>query len=376
MDVVESEICIYCRQPGYSREHNPPASLGGNCVLSCVCTQCNKTLSAIDQGLAENSPVAVSKAAFTPPAAFCTHVGGEASTVDQFGLTLGVRVGNEMKTHVRPQFFLDGNSLKARTADRDGISELIAHIDKQISEGKLADTYIEVNAEFRVPRFLMHRSTESYVSASSIEDAEHLLRVLQAQWPDIRNNLLTCEEVKVETRQPSVLMKLTMRPNDEFRGVAKIAFEAAALLCGPQFVLRPTFDPIREYIMGDVRLPPIDPANPEALAIDARFVRRIVDCPVKFTDQHGVLLIAGAAGILGLVILYGEHCYSVTLAPRQDGEPWMRCYEFSYTKDGHHEIDQLDFARRALERFPEQLKIAKENIPYLLNIIQKNKAGR
>jgi hypothetical protein len=175
MDVVESEICIYCKEPGYSREHNPPASLGGNCVLNCVCDPCNKRLSAIDQRLAENSPVALSKAALTPSEAFGTQVGGEASTVGQFGLTLGVRVGNEMKTQVRPQLFLDGNSLKAMAADRNGILELIAHVDKQIGKGKLTGTHIEIDAEFRIPRFLMHRSRESYVSASNVEDAKQLL---------------------------------------------------------------------------------------------------------------------------------------------------------------------------------------------------------
>jgi hypothetical protein len=152
---------------------------------------------------------------------------------------------------------------------------------------------------------------------------------------------------------------MMMLPNDEYRGVAKIAFETTALLLGTNFVISDAFDPVREYILGDVRLPEIDGDNPDHLAIDSRFVERApAESSFEFTDQHGVILFHDPQhGLAALVVLYGIHHYRVRLAPPQDRSAWIRHYEFSYAKDGHRELSDLDFARRALERFPRLLKI-------------------
>jgi hypothetical protein len=326
----------------------------------------------VDQALAENSPVALSKVGLTPADAFTTRLGGDASLTDAAGLSLGVRIKNQMKPEVQPQIFLIGNQLQATAVDRDGISQLISYIDKQINQGTLSNIWVKIDATFTAPRFLMHRSNDCFVSAATAESAKRLLNVLQTQWTDVKKGLQSNEVAHTEHHRPSILMKMTFQPNDEFRGVAKIAFETTALLRGSQFVLRPSFDPIREYIKGDLRLPDIDPADSESLAIDQRFVQRMgKDFSLKFTDQHGVLLMAFPFGIFALVVLYGMHYYKVGLATVQDGDTWMRCYEFSYAKDTHGELNSLEFARRALERFPDQLSINKENIPRLLELLKE-----
>jgi hypothetical protein len=289
--------------------------------------------------------------------------------IDSSGYNLGMRVGNEMQAHVSPQLFLDGNRLRAAVANRTALTALIAHIDRRIEKGIFKDTYVEIDTSHTVPRFLMHRSNDSCVSAASPEQAKKMLALIEAKWAEIRNALQTTDEEKMKVQQPSILLKLTLRPNDEFRGVAKIAFETVALICGPEFVLDSSFDPIRDYIKGDVRLPPTDPADPKVLSVDQRFVQRMDECPLKFTDQHGVLLAATPVGVFGLVVLYGAHSYKVRLAPPRKGQNWVRFYEFSYKKDGHGEISEFEFARRALERFPEAVGIKAEDVPRYLKLI-------
>jgi hypothetical protein len=85
---------------------------------------------------------------------------------------------------------------------------------------------------------------------------------------------------------------MLLRPNDEFRAVAKIAFETLALLRGPHTALEAHFDPIREYIRGDVQLPPVPEGE---LSVDTRFVQRLEgEGHMQFTEQHAVLITSTA----------------------------------------------------------------------------------
>ena len=78
-------------------------------------------------------------------------------------------------------------------------------------------------------------------------------------------------------------------------------------------MLSSEFDPIRAYIMGDVRLP--DPIPDGDVAIDSRFVRRLgAEFKMNFTEQHGVLLYCSPPDLVGFVLLYGENAYMVRLA--------------------------------------------------------------
>ncbi len=357
---IDSTICIYCKNHGFSKEHVAPFSLGGNCTIKCVCKDCNGKLSSVDQSLAENSPVALSKVGMTPTAAFGTQLGTIATMRDQRGFDLGVRIGNQMTVEVRPQIFLRGNQLSISCPDRQGIQKLVRYIDDQIRKGSLADVHQRITPDTIAPRFMMHRSDAAVVDAASSEEASKLLAVIEKNWPDVKTTLEKPDAGEVvKQATPSVLIKMVMKPNEEYRGVAKIALETTALLLGPEFVLRDTLDPIREYILGDVRLPVIDGDTPDQLAIDARFVERVpTENSFDFTDQHGVILFHEPQhGLAALVVLYGMHHYKVRLAPPMDRSSWVRHYEFSYTKDGHRELSELDFARRALERFPHLLKI-------------------
>jgi hypothetical protein len=112
---------------------------------------------------------------------------------------------------------------------------------------------------------------------------------LQKQGPEIKSKIQTTEERQLIYENPNVTISMTMRPNEEYRAVAKIAFETLALLRGAAFVLWPAFDPLREYIRGNVQLPAVAPGE---VLVDFRFVQRLgQEFRLKFNERHGVLLL-------------------------------------------------------------------------------------
>jgi hypothetical protein len=356
MVVDAEEKCIYCKKKGSSKEHVAPSSLGGNCTLNCVCVKCNGELSEVDQALAEHSPVAFSKIQHTPASAFPTYLGGYASMHVEGGREIAVRIGNRVATEVRPQFFADGNQIRVFAGDRAGLNDLIQFIDKQIERGRLARTRVFIAEGTKEPRFLMHRSDDAVVSAPSKERAAQFLAKLEQQWPEIKTKIETTPEQRQTHEQPSVLINMSLWPNEEYRAIAKIAFETLALLCGPAYVLQAAFDPIRDYIGGDVQLPVV---APEQLAVDSRFVQRLGQAfHLKFTERHGVLLFCSPPNLVAFVLLYGTHPYLVQLGTLGGERQWLRAYEFSYTRDGHAELDEVAFAKQVLELSPEGLGIS------------------
>jgi len=81
---------------------------------------------------------------------------------------IGVRIGNQVSTEVRPQLFATGDRVRVFARDRDGLNDLIRFIDKQINAGLLARTRVLVTEDAKETRFLMHRSDDAVVSALSI----------------------------------------------------------------------------------------------------------------------------------------------------------------------------------------------------------------
>jgi hypothetical protein len=368
MAVDANEKCIYCKKEGSSREHVAPSSLGGNCTLNCVCVKCNGDLSEVDQALAEHSPVALSKIELTPASAFPTQLGGYASMEAQGGRQVGVRIGNQVATEVRPQLFAAGNQVQVVASDRNGLNQLIQFVDKQIARGRLARTRVFVAEDVKEPRFLMHRSEDAVVSCSSAERGREFLANLEKQWAEIKSKIQTTDERQITHDKPNIQISMTMWPNEEFRAIAKIAFETLALLRGSAYALRPALDPVREYIRGDVQLPVVGPGE---VAVDSRFVQRLgPEFRLKFTERHGVLLLCSPPNLVAFVLLYGTHPYLVRLGTLDGGPQWFRAYEFSYTRDGHGELDEVAFAKRILELSPEAFGVSRDQVRQVLRKLE------
>ena len=165
----------------------------------------------------------------------------------------------------------------------------------------------------------------------------------------------TTVEQRRTHEQPNVLINMSLWPNEEYRAVAKIAFETLALLCGSAYVLQAVFDPLRDYIRGDLQLPAVAPGE---VAVDSRFVQRLgKEFRLKFTERHGVLLLCSPPNLVAFVLLYGTHPYLVRLGTLGGERQWLRAYEFSYTRDGHAKLVYVAFAKQVLALSPEGLGI-------------------
>jgi hypothetical protein len=366
---MSNPFCIYCKSSGSSREHVAPSSIGGNCIVAFVCKPCNTELSVVDQALADHSPITLSKILHTPNASFATHLGGHASFRDNNGRDISVRIGNQMQIEVRPQLILVGNLIQATAADRIGLESLIGFIDKKIDKQQLLNTRVVQNEEAN-PHLTLHRKNDAVVACSEPAHAHDFLKLLLEQWTELKYKLRNASQVEQTTNKPEVTINLTLRPNDEFRGVAKIAFETTALLFGPAFALALEFDPVRDYIRGDVRLPDSAPGD---VAVDTRFVSRIneADFDLMFTSQHGVLLYFTPPELIAFVLLYGTHPYLVRLARLPLESQFLRVYEFSYSRSGHGEVTESEFSIRLVERIPDRLGIAPELIAKVLKELRK-----
>jgi len=100
-----------------------------------------------------------------------------------------------------------------------------------------------------------------------------------------------------------------------FRGVAKIAFNFLAHLKGPEFVLRPDFDPIRNFILGGTKpqLTPVIVTQFPILRGDDQFYRQ--------TTGHVIVLDWDKAnvGIVCLISLFNHLTYHVILCADYSG---------------------------------------------------------
>ena len=269
-----------------------------------------------------------------------------------------MRIGNQMQVDIRPQLILVGNHIQATVADRTGLESLITFLDKKIHKQQLLAIRVVQNDEAN-PHLTLHRKNDAVVGCSNPAHSRAFLELLLEQWRELKIKLQNAPQTNITTVEPDVKIKLTMLPNDEYRGVAKIAFETAALLLGPTVTLASEFDPIREYIRGDVRLPDPPPGD---VAVDTRFVSRVPETnfQLTFTDQHGILLYYSPPKLIAFVLLYGTHPYLVQLAQLALGSPFLRVYEFSYSRSGHGELTASEFSIRLLERTPERLGLAPE----------------
>jgi hypothetical protein len=270
-----------------------------------------------------------------------------------------------MKPDVRPQFRLIGNQLRGVAKDLDSLNMLIAFIEKQVAKGRLSSTRIQVNGGESYPHFCMHRSDDAVVSCSSEQDGVRLLKLLEVEWPQIKAGFENVP-IQMKSSTPEINIKMKFKPNDEFRGAAKIAFETAAHLLGVEVVLGEEFDPVRSYICGNLVLPVVNVEMGE-IAVDTRFVKRLGDeFTLRFTTKHGVLLLSSPPNLIAFVLLYGTHPYFVHLSKKWVDNLWFRVYEFSHTKDGHQELDELEFARRILSTSPATFGISDEAAKELL----------
>jgi hypothetical protein len=351
-------VCIYCKQLGVlTREHVLPRALGGSTTDSIVCAGCQ--FSYLDQALAERSLVAMERVARTPVGGFRVRVGGDNLIYDPgLDLHLEMELQNGMIPALHPQMHWRGDGAGHRYTlvlpDDRGRAELLAFIDTRFRKGTLLSIHVKVGAgePGLTPRLVAHRSHDGFIRASSRADAAAMLRRIESDWgAGLRE---VAEKAAVTTGsidRPRPLISLTVCVDDEYRAIAKIAFNVLAMDFGREFVLRGEFDPIRNYIAGkDIRHPTL--LAPDEVAVDHRFVERETRNGEPFLGSHGHTVIIENLGdsLIALVTLYGRDGYCVHLGPVASPKlgPW--CREFSIDRTGSKVIEAVEMYRRRTGR--------------------------
>jgi hypothetical protein len=348
--------CIYCGQERPpSDEHVVQRSLGGDLTTKLVCKDCNTGFSTIDQSLAEFSILSLQRVVNAAPDAFPAYLGGNQLRIAPDGSWEEIRVTNRLQPKILPQIHLVGTEsggkkqVAFKGSDPDEMKKLIALIGNKITAGTLGEVYVkeEDRPDFRNPRIVLHRHSDLYVCAMNKTEAKDFLVLLERNWDNIRAQM-EVSPLKVEQAPTGVVqVNLKLCPNDNFRAIAKIAYNLMAECKGADFVLRTEFTPLREYILGQ-EIINCEPATPDDVAVDRRFVQWVQGPLGGFlkTDGHSVLLGYGYPNLAAFITLYKNFHFIVKMAKIELTEFAFEGYEFSTDRTGFHHLNPLEIYQR------------------------------
>jgi hypothetical protein len=344
--------CIYCCRPGpASREHILQASLGGNLTARLVCDACNTGFSKIDQALAEQSVISHARALHTPleqPVRLGdTHFMHDV----EHDVWQEVQIKNRFSTYVPPQFHFRLPKVWFFGSDRQEKDQFVERLTKRIRAGTAKSIRLRIGPADHCTtiRIVQHRSNDLFVRAPTREEGEEFLELLTDKWSEFETVLrLDPKDRRIES--PTILLHLNIGIDDCYRAIAKTAFNFLALRKGVEFVRRPEFDLVRNYIRGlDVQWP--TSVGPGQVAFDPRFVRQLEsrDPMLIPTTEHLLMLGYAHPHIFACVTLYADYSYLVTLGQVElpsimDFLP--DAHEFSIDKTSNRTIDMYEMADR------------------------------
>jgi len=348
--------CIYCGQERPpSDEHVVQRALGGDLTTKLVCKDCNTGFSTIDQSLAEFSILSLQRVGNADREAFPAYLGGNQLRIAPDGSWEEIRVTNRFQTVILPQIHLVGSEdggkkqVAFRGSDPDEMKKLIALVGKKIASGTLGKVHMKVGdgPDSRNPRIVLHRHSELYVCAANKTEAEDFFSVLERNWGNIRAQV-DASPLKVEQAPAGVVqvnMKLNL--NDNFRAIAKIAYNLMAVCKGADLVLRPEFTQLRKYILGQEIINQ-EPATPDDIAVDRRFVQWAQDSQGGFlkTEGHSVLLGYSHPNLVAFIALYKDFHFLVKMAEIDLLEFDFEGFEFSTDRTGFRQLTPQEIYQR------------------------------
>jgi hypothetical protein len=342
--------CIYCgnwRSP--SDEHIVQRSLGGNLRPPLACGPCNSSLSRIDQALAERSLISLPRIARTAEAKR-VYLGGTHFYHDtEADLWLEVEVSNGFRTTFLPQIHRRDRDFYLRASSREDVARLIEAISEKVADGSLLNTYVTEDSgnHGATTSIVNYRRHDLRVRANTREQGVEILRWINEEWPNIADKLKGLSLGESEIPMPLIHFTQSIRLDDMYRGVAKIAYGYLAFCEGAEFALRDEFTPIREYIAGKSIVHPEE--LPEgAIAVDTRFVQRLprgttIGVP---TEDHSVMIFYHPPLMLGFVTLYKDSGFIVTLGSTRLDRQVIKGHEFSSDGTKNADLDIMEIGRR------------------------------
>lgn len=352
------QTCIYCRSTTgpFTGEHVLGRSLGGNLKIKDVCDICNnQRLSKIDQALAERSTISLPRLVRTPTTQ-PVRLGGE-HFIEESGLDIEVRVGNELDVRALPQihaplpFTPERTTLTTHCDSWPAFDAFVKLVELRIADRTLQKTRIFASGTrtLRSISLVQRQSNELAVRAETEEQGRTFLDWLQKHW----RQYITQRSRERATTQPlgtTLRMEVAHRPDDYQRAIAKTALNYLAFANGSEFALRPELDPLRAYVLGQNLQ--VDHAAVAAgdVAHDSRFVRMLdTDAGLVPTESHVVLLGTVERELLALITFYGRVHYLVRMGTLADGEEVIARHEFSVDRSSNQALPINVIVRRILE---------------------------
>jgi hypothetical protein len=355
MSQAKDVMCIYCKEVrAGSKEHILQASLGGNLTTPLVCKICNTGFSKIDQSLAENSVLALTRVGLTQKGAMPVQLGGEHYWQDASGRWCDVKVVNEFQAVLLPQIHLAplGEQLQLDVVggDYQALHSFLELVDDKVADKTLLSVHIRVGPPDKCPsaRLVGHRSDAMYIRAISEDQGNIVRQTLFAKWEQFRVLQKSTPPQPTEQHEmPSVQVTMSVCPDDNYRGVAKIAFNLLAATKGADFILREEFDPIRSYIRG-LDLVHKAPLPEGEVAVDTRYVHPLAPGaePLVPTRSHAVVITYTAPVLAALVTLYEKTSFLVRLAEIQLSEEVLIGHEFSIDRSANNALEISELAKR------------------------------
>jgi len=350
--------CIYCKQQRPpSKEHALQQSLGGNLITRDVCEPCNTGFSTIDQALADRSLVTFTRLADTPKGAFDVKIGSRVTHTTPEGIVLEMTISNEYQPVILPQLHMRRDQPTAHlNGDREGIKSLVAYVDKHIADNTIGQIRTVEDPSTDTAAIVLHRKKEAYLRVPATSEKEWFIQRLSANWITEIRPAMTGEFSEQTAPAPELHIRLAYDINSVYRAIAKIAFNTLAIARGTALVLCDEFDPIRDYIRGDIRYPAVTAAD--QVAVDQRFVKMILPKQQVFAfgPGHTVVFTYDSPRLLAFVTLYGQDQFLITFPPiAYEEQEQAFGHQFSTDRTTNRALSQTDVYHLLLEARPNFL---------------------
>jgi hypothetical protein len=386
--MAETFVCIYCAltkpTDQRSKEHLLQRSLGGDLTAQFVCKDCNGGFSKIDQALSDRSTVTLSRVAYTPRTAHGVKAGGVTTYYDkEQDLQVEVELRNQLTPFVLPQLHMRANGqCQVIALDRDAAEQVMQFIARHVSAGTIGSVHrfhgLPNGAQTNTAALVVRKPGEGYVRLPAPGDENWFFPLLKTAWQQgLAASLANAKPVAKPGEFPEVRLNFKLAPNDVYRAIAKSAFNVLAFKRGPEFVLRPEFDPIRDYIKGALVLPENLPDG--EIAVDRRFVTEIPDDQQQLSfvdDDHAVVFCYLKPELIAFVTLYGSHLFLVRGAALEyDEREDLFGHRFSIDRSGNEPLDLNTIAERILQKYPDRLGVTREEAAKILETMRSQKTG-
>src|SRR5690606_23858295 len=163
-------------------------------------------------------------------------------TKTDFGY-LDIRLFNDRSMRVLPQILLDENRVRIGSSPEDH-DKIMGVVEQVKAEGEACLKVHVLDVEEHAPaRIIAGKRDRHLLRARTQEEADRLVELTKKATPSSKYHDFPIN--------PDVTFKISMDMNSPGRCAAKMAFNAATYIFGPEVMLRDAYDPVRRYILGE-----------------------------------------------------------------------------------------------------------------------------